>query len=280
MKPNLFIVGAPKCGTTAWVSYLSSHPDIFFPEIKEPHYFNTDAPTERRMALDDYRRLYANTGGKPVVGDGSTGYLRSETAAKAIHDFNPDAKILIFLRNQQDCLRSWHNQLLFNGTEIIEDFETAWRLSGKRDKSNMSEYCLNPRTVDYKRAGLFADCIHRYLDLFGPDQVRVLYFDDWIADPRPAYAGVLGFLGVEDDRRTEFPAANEARHQRTRLFVHLVRRPPRFLQSAVKAVKRLLGRESLGLGKLSPRLREEIREFFREDNERVLPLIWRPQAPQ
>ena len=158
----------------------------------------------------------------------------------------------------------------------------------------MSEYCLNPRTVDYKRAGLFADCIHRYLDLFGPDQVRVLYFDDWIADPRPAYAGVLGFLGVEDDRRTEFPAANEARHQRTRLFVHLVRRPPRFLQSAVKAAKRLLGRESLGLGKLayalgsrkgyqgelSPQLREEIREFFREDNERVLPLIWRPQAPR
>jgi len=33
-RPNLFIVGAPKCGTTAWVEYLRTHPDIFFPEIR------------------------------------------------------------------------------------------------------------------------------------------------------------------------------------------------------------------------------------------------------
>ena len=46
-RPNLFIVGAPKCGTTAWVEYLRTHPDIFFPEIKEPHYFATDLPGMR-----------------------------------------------------------------------------------------------------------------------------------------------------------------------------------------------------------------------------------------
>lgn len=38
MKPNLFIVGAAKCGTTAWVNYLASHPDIFFAKVKEPHH--------------------------------------------------------------------------------------------------------------------------------------------------------------------------------------------------------------------------------------------------
>jgi hypothetical protein len=35
-KPNLFIVGAPKCGTTEWVHYLKSHLDICFPDRKEP----------------------------------------------------------------------------------------------------------------------------------------------------------------------------------------------------------------------------------------------------
>ena len=32
-KPNLFIVGAPKCGTTFLYHYLKKHPDIYFPEF-------------------------------------------------------------------------------------------------------------------------------------------------------------------------------------------------------------------------------------------------------
>ena len=41
-KPNLFIVGAPKCGTTAWAQYLNTHPKIGFSNRKEPHYFCDD----------------------------------------------------------------------------------------------------------------------------------------------------------------------------------------------------------------------------------------------
>ncbi len=44
-RPNFFIVGAPKCGTTAWVRYLEDHPDVYFSPSKEPHYFCTDFPT-------------------------------------------------------------------------------------------------------------------------------------------------------------------------------------------------------------------------------------------
>ena len=32
-KPNLFIVGAPKCGTTFLYQYLKKHPDIYFPNF-------------------------------------------------------------------------------------------------------------------------------------------------------------------------------------------------------------------------------------------------------
>ncbi|MBM3518373.1 MAG: sulfotransferase [Alphaproteobacteria bacterium] len=40
-KPNFFIVGAPKSGTTAMDAYLSEHPDVFMAQ-KEPHYFAVD----------------------------------------------------------------------------------------------------------------------------------------------------------------------------------------------------------------------------------------------
>jgi len=39
MKPNLFVLGAPKCGTTSLVHWLGQHSEIFFSPKKEPHYF-------------------------------------------------------------------------------------------------------------------------------------------------------------------------------------------------------------------------------------------------
>lgn len=34
-KPDFFLVGAPKCGTTAMCDYLDQHPEICFSSIKE-----------------------------------------------------------------------------------------------------------------------------------------------------------------------------------------------------------------------------------------------------
>jgi hypothetical protein len=41
-RPQFFIVGAPKCGTTAMCHYLSQHPEIFISTPKEPHFFDTE----------------------------------------------------------------------------------------------------------------------------------------------------------------------------------------------------------------------------------------------
>src|SRR5215210_1669165 len=38
--PNLFIVGAAKCGTTSLYEYLNEHPDIYMCPVKEPHFFS------------------------------------------------------------------------------------------------------------------------------------------------------------------------------------------------------------------------------------------------
>jgi hypothetical protein len=293
MKPNLFIVGAPKCGTTAWVHYLASHPDIFFPEVKEPHYFSFDRPPDRRLSWEEYQELYRYADGKTVVGDASVGYLGSTVAANAIHEFNPDAKVVIFLREQEHYLPSWHNQLLFNGGENIADFETAWRLSGRRDATNSSKQCWNPaKVLDYKTTGFFGEKIDRYLSLFGRDQVRILHFRDWVKDPRPTYVGLLDFLGLRDDLRIHFPPVNEARHRSTNFFLHLVRNPSPFVRVAVRAARNLTGRKGLGLGKwafslgtrkgyagaIGRELREEIRAFYEADNRQLEPLIWRPSA--
>ena len=49
--PNLFIIGAPKCGTTALASWLSIHPEIFAPATKEPHHFSAEYELETTFGL-------------------------------------------------------------------------------------------------------------------------------------------------------------------------------------------------------------------------------------
>ncbi len=37
-RPNFFIIGAPKCGTTSLARWLGSHPRIYMSPLKEPKF--------------------------------------------------------------------------------------------------------------------------------------------------------------------------------------------------------------------------------------------------
>lgn len=295
MKPNLFIVGAPKCGTTSWVHYLSSHPDIFFSNIKEPHYFSTDFPGWRWVKdEEEYLALFPDDLEQRVVGEASTWYLQSKEAATSIRNFNPDARIIILLRPQEHSLPSLHNHMLFNENESIADFEEAWRLSGKRDSSNIGKRCQEPGFLDYATAGAFSQHVERYFAEFPAEQIRVFHFRDWSANPRETYLEVLRFLGLEDDGRTHFPKVNEAHHSRTNWMRRLYRMPPGPLVAVSRALKRLTGKETLGIAarlrnldrragkatQVSDALRHEIREYYAADNALLEKRIWRPAEAQ
>lgn len=53
-NPNFFIIGAPKCGTTALSEYLREHPQVFFSDPKELSFFNEDFTNRRTTSLEDY----------------------------------------------------------------------------------------------------------------------------------------------------------------------------------------------------------------------------------
>ena len=114
-KPNLFIVGAPKCGTTAWYHYLQHHKDISFSEAKEPHYFCTDFPNFRwAKTEEEYLKLFADLPDSKYIGEASVMYLYSEEAIHRVREFNPDAKVMVFIRAYESFFASYHSQLFPN----------------------------------------------------------------------------------------------------------------------------------------------------------------------
>lgn len=280
-RPNFFIVGAPKCGTSAWAKYLKSHPGVFVSDIKEPHFFSSDLPGKAwAHSLDEYEALFARAGDARAVGEASVFYLYSERAAEAIRNYNPEAKIIIFLRPQEQLLPALHRQFLFTFAESIEDFESAWRLSGERAPETIPELCAEPKLLDYRAVGQLREQVERFLNAFPPEQILIIRFEDWTRNPRSTYVQLLDFLGVEDDGRTEFPRINPAKAHLSKSLTRFLLYPPRFVQAPVNFLRRITGRKAFGIADWITRflakppsrksipqsLSDEIRGVYEKDN--------------
>lgn len=216
--PGFFIVGAPKCGTTALSEYLRSHPNVFFSDPKEPLYFASDVPgrivsTERAYlglfdAVDPARHL--------AVGEGSACYLFSQVAVPRILSVRPDAKLIVIVRNPVDMVPSWHGEQLFAGEEDIVDFEEAWRAEADRRRNRrVPLWCRSPEWVYYSEWGKLGSQLERLYGRADRSQVLVIVFDDLVRNTRKVYTDVLSFLGLPDDGRTEFPVFNERKQVRS-----------------------------------------------------------------
>jgi hypothetical protein len=220
--PDFYLVGHAKCGTTALYEMLGQQPGIFMPEYKqgagkEPWYFARDNPHpqtngERNIAytgrksetLEEYLRLFAGAREDQLVGEASTSYLWSLSAASRIASARPDAKIVAILREPASFLRSLHLQLLQNHHETETDFRKAVELDGPRRESRMiPERSYWPQALIYSDRVKYTAQLERYHAAFDPAQVLVLIYDDFRADNGATVERVLDFLGVQDTRPVE-----------------------------------------------------------------------------
>jgi len=212
-KPNFFIVGAPKCGTTSLHEYLQRHPDVFMPFYKEPHYFGSDLVgsrfTQFRNKPEKYLRLFRDANNEQRIGESSPWYLVSQHAAKEIKAYDPNAKIIMILRNPVDMMYSMWSQFRYSGNEQIEDFEEALaaeplRRQGKQIRR--AAHCVTG--LFYTEMASYSEQVKRYFDTFGRDNVHVIIFDDFKSDTAAIYKNVLNYLELDDDFETEFDVVN------------------------------------------------------------------------
>jgi len=215
--PDFFIVGQPKSGTTALYEMLRHHPRIYMPELKEPWYFASDmvprfqpprsaAPLK---TLDEYRSLFADARPEQRIGEASSSYLLSRTAAARIAEVRPDARIIAILREPASFLRSLHLQLLRTHVENQQDLRRAISLEGaRREGKKVPRRSHRPQLLLYSDHVRYVEQLRRYHEAFPPEQVLVLIYDDFRRDNEGTVRTVRRFLGVEEDSPVEVKDAN------------------------------------------------------------------------
>lgn len=286
-RPNFFIPGAPKCGTTALAQWLAAHPDIFFSPRKEPHYFNRDGmPATRTLA--DYEALFARAGARhKAVGEGSTHYLYSPTAVPRILEYAPDARFIVCLRNPVDMAPALHRECLRQGWETERSFETAWRLQARRRAGQRLPGTVrrDPERLQYGRYCRLGEQLERLYDRVDAGRVLPVLLEDLRGQPVREYRRALAFLGVPDDGRTRFPAVNTARAVRSVALARLTRRVSLARNAlglrgdwGVAGWMRRLNSGPPEAAPLAPALRAELRDWFADDIERLAALLGRDLA--
>jgi hypothetical protein len=208
-RPNFFQVGAMKAGTTSMHTYLAQHPDIYMSPRKEPRWsgfvpdLDSGGEADARYFTrdrDEYLGHFSGATDEKVVGESSHVYLPSAHAARLIHEFAPDARILIMLRDPVTSIHSRHQQNVWMGREDILDFASA--LAAEEDRRNGRRLPLDTpyhAGLLYRTACTMTPQVARYLDAFGRDRVHFALLEDLGARPRETYRVVLEFLGVDPE---------------------------------------------------------------------------------
>jgi len=295
-KPNLFIIGAPKCGTTALREYLGSHPNVYVCMPEEPHVFCTDLKGRyNRITEYEYLQKYFQgvDSGHKVIVDKSTWYLYSKSAVRNILKFNAGAKFIVMVRNPIDMAYSLHSELLWTGEEEVYDFASAYRLQSLRRKGqNLPKNCKDSEILQYSEVCNLGAQLKRVKASVPNHNIKIVLFDDFIRDTQKIYIDILNFLNLQFDGRQDFPIINKNKEIYSKTIDKILSSLLIF-QPLSEKVKRVLGLRRLGIGlairwiryhlniksqkrhPMPPEMRKELVEQFRDDVSLLSDLIGR-----
>jgi len=274
-RPDFFIAGAARCGTTSLYLYLKQHPEIYVSPLKEPHFFARDLTKPPQGIHDEkaYLDLFADARDEKRRGEASVWYLISPAAPREIAAFSPDARIILMLRNPVDMLYSLWSLYLRTGNEDLTDFTAAVdaaadRRAGKRIPATT----YFPEGLQYPDVGRYSEKVARWLRTFGPGRIKVILFEDFSRRTPEVYRETLEFLDVDPAFVPEYDLAKGTLAVRNQALKQLRRVPPEVLAQMRGTGRRHTIAEHRPY---PPELKERLRRELASDVEALSALIGR-----
>ena len=211
-RANVFLIGAPKCGTTSLAALLGQHPSAFMSDPKEPRHFNTDWAFPFRIGdRAAYAALFAEAQGKRVIGEATTGNLVSDVAVPAILDYQPQARFIVCLRNPVEMFFSLHGQRLKEGNESLYDPAEAWAAQSERLQGRgVPRGVADPKSLHYERFCQLGTQMRRLYDRVPRGRVFVALTDDLRDAPDATFRALCSFLDIEERSLPSYGTENTA----------------------------------------------------------------------
>jgi LPS sulfotransferase NodH len=290
-RPNFFVIGAARSGTTALAEMLRQHPDVFLTQPKEPHFLAFagrevaftgpgDNTTTNRAAITDageYASLYRSAAGSSVRGDASvTSLYYAEQSLETIRRHFPDARVVAILREPAARAYSAYSYLRVRGFEPHREFLDALTQEPERIKLGWQHLW------HYTEMGRYARQLEPFLADLGSERIKILFYEDLCRDPLGTVRGVFDFLAVDPDVRVSSERVNVSGRPRSaavQATIHWATRRPR-VRSSIKRMtpfrmRERIRRANLGREDLPARARSMLEETFADEVDSLKGLLER-----
>src|SRR5918992_239995 len=254
-RPNLFIAGFNKCGTTELCDYLSQHPDIFLPFDKEPNtfwdlpkyppYFSGDRTGNRKYRrfsnLDEYYEMFLKGKKYKYRIDGTVSYTFNPKFSRILKSFSENAKVILLIRDQTQRLIS------------------MYFFSLVRHKENDFAKWLNDYFIPYIETYLYYDKIAAYYHEFGHDNNNLRIIETKNLSSEDVHKQIFEYLELK-------PVKINVRHKNPNLVGPGDSKAYRQMILTLTSIKlRTLGvAQRIGLGKEASRASYVIGDLGRE----------------
>jgi len=292
--PDAIIVGAAKAGTTSLFNYLSDHPQIFKPRIKEPWFFsfrgkkpqfiipNSGRVNSKEIISNDqeYFDLFKNSD-KYLI-EGSTSYLyTAKDTIKNIKDLYGEdyskLKIIIVLRNPIE--RAWSHYMMH-----VRDNKTDLSFTESIKEEAIRNMLSSGGIIgyDYIGFGMYYNQIKLFKDVF--PELKILMYDDFLRSPLDYLNQLTDFLSIDRfsfHTSQKYNASGSPKNGVSKLISSIINRdsyfksfikgflPKGFLFKLSLSLKPLLYRKV----KISSKEKNSLIEIYREEVLKLEKLI-------
>jgi len=286
LTPNFFIVGTPKAGTTALHAYLQQHPQVCMSSEKEPNYFSHKEIASQKLYYDksnlmnehEYLSLFNCNDLSIAVGEASVSYLFYPDVAKRIYNFNPNAKIIISLR--EPVARAFSHFQMDYGLGLVKESFDKIVENGADDASTGIYY------QQYVCLGEYYEQVKRYVEVFGRSQVLIFLHENLINNSSETLVEICKFLSIDPSLRfSEFQhqnvtAAGKNKFIRTLYSQKIIRKTLGFfLADTIKLKVQKLFFSKKALPSLSITMRDKLKNHYHSDLLKLQQLIGRDLSP-
>lgn len=214
--PSFVVIGAQKAGTTSLFRYLSRHPAVTPPRLKEIHFF--DLHWGKGLPWYSAHFPLALPGGSPFTGEASPYYLFHPRVPERMFRVLPGAKILVLLRNPVDRALSHYHWEVQYGNE-----RSSFRDALAREKALLPQETLRLQEEaeyvsflhqhgSYLARGHYAEQLRRWFEWYGKDQLLVLKAEDFFQRTGRAMARVRAFLDLPEGRPETYPVHRQGKY--------------------------------------------------------------------
>tara|TARA_R110002049_G_scaffold82349_1_gene209550 strand:+ start:178 stop:1002 length:825 start_codon:yes stop_codon:yes gene_type:complete len=215
VKPTFMIIGVQKGGTSSLFHYLSQHPKLITPRIKELHYFDTYNETPSKPFLSNFPRRYLE---QKISFEATPRYLYFPETARKLYEFDSNLKFIVIFRDPvKRAFSAWNMYRQMSKDPNWVDRAKKHEDNNPHDKSysffykrgfptfeewikiemdpEFSAHIIEPSII---RRGYYKEQIESYLKYFSKNQMYFVDFNNFKNNTISVLNDITEFLTISN----------------------------------------------------------------------------------